>query len=66
MDCPKCNRKNLTEKELEMHIKVFHKNSNKPITSTTSQGVCPDCGSTLWFQEGCNQCSNPACGYSKC
>lgn len=27
-------------------------------------GVCPECGGTLIFQEGCRTCLN--CGYSKC
>ena len=27
-------------------------------------GMCPDCGSTLWFQEGCATCQS--CGFSKC
>ncbi|MFH0936593.1 MAG: adenosylcobalamin-dependent ribonucleoside-diphosphate reductase [Candidatus Woesearchaeota archaeon] len=30
--------------------------------------VCPDCGSSLQFGEGCRggKCSNPICGYSSC
>ena len=27
-------------------------------------GLCPECGSTLVYQEGCHIC--PACGYTKC
>jgi len=27
-------------------------------------GQCPECGGTLWYQEGCDIC--PACGYTKC
>ncbi|MDP2364015.1 MAG: hypothetical protein Q8M94_09630 [Ignavibacteria bacterium] len=27
-------------------------------------GMCPDCGSTLWYQEGCSTCHS--CGFSKC
>ena len=27
---------------------------------------CPDCGSDLKKSEGCEACTNPACGYSKC
>ena len=30
-----------------------------------ASGMCPECGSTLWwFQEGCATCQ--ACGFSKC
>ena len=65
MDCTICGRKDLNEKELEVHIKVFHRQSKKK-ESKTANGMCPDCGSTLWFQEGCNSCSNPSCGYSHC
>ncbi len=27
-------------------------------------GICPDCGSSLVYQEGCHIC--PSCGYTKC
>ena len=27
---------------------------------------CPDCSSLLVFQEGCNHCSSPICGWSDC
>jgi len=30
----------------------------------SSSGGCPECNSTLVYQEGCLRCSN--CGYSKC
>lgn len=29
-----------------------------------SNGACPDCGCTLWFQEGCVLCEG--CGYTVC
>ena len=29
-----------------------------------ASGMCPECGETLWFQEGCATCS--ACGFNKC
>lgn len=45
-------------KELVLHMRVFHK-----ITGSAN-GVCPECGTTLYHQEGCALC--PACGYSKC
>ena len=28
--------------------------------------VCPDCASPVVFAEGCRQCINPSCGWSKC
>lgn len=31
---------------------------------TKSKSVCPDCGETLIYEEGCLKCPN--CGYSKC
>ena len=30
----------------------------------TAVGHCPDCGGTLWYQEGCYICRG--CGYTKC
>ena len=66
MNCPICNRANLTDKELTVHTKYFHK-SNPELHKQPqqfAQGVCPDCGSTLWFEEGCANCR--ACGYSRC
>ena len=30
----------------------------------TMMGVCPDCGSVMFHEEGCLNCH--ACGYSKC
>lgn len=29
-------------------------------------GACPECGSPVAFEEGCQKCLNPSCGYSKC
>jgi len=42
--------------------KLPEKSSQQP--QKIVQGVCPNCGSTLWYQEGCVICH--ACGYSKC
>lgn len=65
MKCGICSRDNLTEKELDVHTRVFHKVriEHQPPQRIAS-GVCPECGSTLWFQEGCASC--PSCGFSKC
>jgi len=27
---------------------------------------CPDCGQMMIYKEGCKECPNPSCGYSKC
>ena len=69
MKCETCGGENLTEKELDIHTRYFHK--HKVGQSTPGQpaqqfasGVCPDCGSTLWYQEGCATCRG--CGFSKC
>ena len=64
MKCEVCSRDNLNEKELEMHIKVFHKKKSQ--AQQGSQGFCPDCGNTLIFEEGCQRCSSPSCGFSHC
>ena len=68
MRCKICGRDNLTERELFIHIKFCHK--HLPFYANTQQpqkvaaGVCPDCGTTLWFEEGCVNCRS--CGFSKC
>lgn len=66
MKCEQCGREDLSEKELSVHIEFFH---TKQITSyeqpqRIASGACPECGATLWFQEGCASCHS--CGYSKC
>ena len=62
MKCGACNRDNLSKKELALHIKFFHSPKQPP--QRIVSGACPECGSTLWYQEGCANC--PTCGYSKC
>ena len=44
----------------------YLKGKNMPIAHTNGLGrqLCPDCGSTLIFQEGCHICPN--CAFSKC
>ncbi|VVB83087.1 Vitamin B12-dependent ribonucleoside-diphosphate reductase [uncultured archaeon] len=31
-----------------------------------SGNICPTCGSKMMMVEGCQKCTNPNCGYSKC
>jgi ribonucleoside-diphosphate reductase alpha chain len=38
--------------------------ANKPRASVLAGGVCPECGQTISFEEGCMTCH--FCGYSKC
>lgn len=66
MKCDICGRDNLTEKELAVHTKYFHKRKLETYEQPQqfAQGACPDCGSVLWFEEGCANCRT--CGYSRC
>ena len=64
MKCSLCGRENLTERELEIHKKYFHKPKETQPPQKIASGACPDCGSTLWYQEGCASCQS--CGFSKC
>lgn len=61
MQCDICQRKDLTEQELRVHIKYFHKKAD---TVFSASNVCPDCGATMWLEEGCSACHS--CGFSKC
>lgn len=67
-ECKICNRKDLSEEELRIHIKYFHNEAlHRPYTTQAqaiAQGTCPECGATLFFQEGCVRCQG--CGYSRC
>ena len=48
------DRETSTQKNADVHISV----------SRNWTGLCPDCGSSLVYQEGCHIC--PSCGYTKC
>ena len=65
MRCEICGRDNLTAKELSVHKKYYvHKQIvGSQQLQKVSAGACPDCGGTLFYQEGCVKCY---CGYSKC
>lgn len=65
-DVPGCNRDGLTKKELEIHKKYYHKGlvASHEQPQRIASGACPDCGATLFYQEGCVTCQS--CGYSKC
>ena len=63
-NCP-CTR-DFSDKELAVHKQHFHRlhmQDNQQGRGVVS-GVCPECGSTMFYQEGCKTC--PSCGYSKC
>jgi hypothetical protein len=62
MKCEKCGRDNLSERELEVHLKYYHMQDNNQ--QRISAGVCPDCRGDLWHESGCISCHS--CGYSKC
>jgi hypothetical protein len=37
-----------------------------PSSSPSKESRCPDCGSPIIHSEGCQHCSNPACGWGLC
>lgn len=68
MKCTECGREGLTEHEMGIHKKYFHKHDVGSIQYQQPQkvtaGTCTECGGSLWFQEGCVVCHS--CGYSRC
>ena len=67
MRCELCGRDNITERELAVHTNYFHgslRHTDQQQPQRIASGACPECGSTLWYQEGCAACSS--CGYNKC
>lgn len=52
--------------DMTIFAKSISRTLKKYIASGTNTGEqCPDCGSSLIYQEGCKSCS-AKCGYSKC
>jgi len=47
----------------KLHNKVRHL-STESASRLVASGICPECGATLFSQEGCIICQS--CGYSKC
>lgn len=47
---------------------VFGKNvtQSEEILLESKFTICPDCASPVVYAEGCRQCINPTCGWSKC
>ena len=70
MKCDKCNRDNMSARELSIHLKYFvHTQQHLEAPSAQQplrvvKGMCPGCGGTLFYQEGCAKCMS--CGYNKC
>ena len=66
MKCEGCGRDGLSQKELDAHMKFFHNIIAVSVEQPQriAGGACPDCGSTLFYQEGCSNCQ--VCGFSKC
>ncbi len=50
---------------LQKYIKVEEASNSKTFTTANNwAGQCPECGSSLIYQEGCSICPN--CGFTKC
>jgi len=58
--CDECLRAFAQQKELEVHLKYYHKQPPSGMTIV----VCPDCGGMVAMLEGCKTCLS--CGWSKC
>jgi len=64
-ECNLCYRQFEKQQELAIHQKYFHGiTHNGQQAQKVASGACPDCGSTLFFQEGCVKCQS--CGFSNC
>ncbi len=38
----------------------------KVVAARQAEGACPHCGGEMRMAEGCQTCTNPACGWSRC
>lgn len=47
-----------------MTEEVFNKLKEKEPERLIELGLCPDCGTELFYAEGCRYC--PICGWSAC
>ena len=72
-ECEICGKGLSTQRELQVHKEYLHgivhngqhdPTQNQQVQQRVVAGACPDCGSTLYHQEGCVSC--PSCGFSKC
>ena len=45
---------------------LFPEKKPKTEMEDTNYGICPDCGSEIRKESGCETCTNPSCGWSKC
>ncbi len=56
--------KGKSKSKLEPKTEPKSVKAKPPDPKEERSGSCPECGSQLFRQEGCNIC--PSCGYSKC
>jgi ribonucleoside-diphosphate reductase alpha chain len=52
--------------ETDMHMNHPTTKPREKDDEKKSGDVCPDCGNMMVFREGCEECSDESCGYSKC
>jgi uncharacterized CHY-type Zn-finger protein len=59
--CPRCQKP--FKDYRDAHISARPEWERQEIPEVT---VCPECRSSLVFEEGCMKCSNLSCGWSAC
>ncbi len=52
--------------QLEDAESYFNSKSVSKKQALIDAEMCPDCGDTIYKAEGCLNCPNPECGWSKC